>query len=111
MYVKNYFKTLAGIIWDSGAASMVDCQVFVVFGLTQPISKNHSSMMRPLKRTFKESRIKIRVQGSCVFLFAFQRIIKTSLFDEQKVVITIFYFEKMYIPFDPAGNSASPQCC
>lgn len=30
----TYLSTLAGIIWDSGAASMVDCQVFVVFGLT-----------------------------------------------------------------------------
>lgn len=46
-----YFNTFAGIICDSGAASMVDCHVLVVLGLTQPISKNHSSMMRPLNRT------------------------------------------------------------
>lgn len=46
----THLRTLAGIIWDSGAASIVDCHVFVVFGLTQPISNSHSSNMRPLNR-------------------------------------------------------------
>lgn len=29
-----YLRTLAGIICDSGAASMSDCQVLVLFGIT-----------------------------------------------------------------------------
>lgn len=37
-----YVKTLAGIICDSGAASIKDCHVFVEFGITKPNSKNHS---------------------------------------------------------------------
>ena len=32
----------AGIIWDSGAASITDCQVFVDPGITKPKSNNHS---------------------------------------------------------------------
>lgn len=38
----THVSTLAGIIWDSGAASIRDCQVFVEFGITKPNSKNHS---------------------------------------------------------------------
>jgi len=37
-----YFKTLAGIICDSGAASIKDCHVFVDEGITNPKSKYHS---------------------------------------------------------------------
>lgn len=48
----TYLSTLAGIIWDSGADSIVDCHVFVVFWHTQPISKNHSSNILPLKSTW-----------------------------------------------------------
>lgn len=40
-------STLAGIICDSGAASIRDCHVFVEFGITKPNSKNHSSKQRP----------------------------------------------------------------
>ena len=43
---ENHYKTnlsaLAGIIWDSGAASITDCHVFVDPGITKPNSKNHS---------------------------------------------------------------------
>lgn len=39
---KSYFNTLAGIIWDSGAASINDCHVLVELGITKPKSKNHS---------------------------------------------------------------------
>lgn len=39
---KIYFKTSAGIICDSGAASISDCQVLVEFGMIGPKSKNHS---------------------------------------------------------------------
>lgn len=52
----SYLSTFAGIIWDSGAASIVDCQVLVVLGATKPISKNHSSIIRPLNSTWKEWR-------------------------------------------------------
>lgn len=38
-------STLAGIIWDSGAASMRDCQVLVLPGMTYPNSKNHSKII------------------------------------------------------------------
>ena len=38
----THFKTFAGIICDSGAASMSDCQVFVDEGITNPKSKYHS---------------------------------------------------------------------
>ena len=38
----TYFKTFAGIIWFSGAASITDCQVFVEPGITNPNSNNHS---------------------------------------------------------------------
>lgn len=40
--VKTHVKTLAGIIWDSGAASIKDCHVLVELGMTKPNSKNHS---------------------------------------------------------------------
>jgi len=46
------FSTLAGIICDSGAASITFCHVFVELGMTKPNSKNHSSMHRPLNKTF-----------------------------------------------------------
>lgn len=49
-------RTLAGIIWDSGAASIKDCQVFVELGITKPNSKNHSSRHCPLKKTFCSRR-------------------------------------------------------
>lgn len=48
-------KTLAGIIWDSGAASIRDCHVLVELGITKPNSKNHSSKHCPLKKTFCSS--------------------------------------------------------
>lgn len=38
----SYVKTFAGIICDSGAASIKDCHVFVELGITKPNSKNHS---------------------------------------------------------------------
>lgn len=44
---KIYFKTLAGIICDSGAASISDCHVLVELGITNPNSKYHSSKQRP----------------------------------------------------------------
>jgi hypothetical protein len=40
----TYFKTLAGIICDSGAASISDCQVLVDDGITKPKSKYHSAL-------------------------------------------------------------------
>lgn len=40
--VRTHVKTLAGIIWDSGAASIRDCHVLVELGITKPNSKNHS---------------------------------------------------------------------
>jgi len=42
-FVWTHVKTLAGIIWDSGAASIRDCHVLVEFGMTNPNSKNHSA--------------------------------------------------------------------
>lgn len=39
---RTHVKTLAGIIWDSGAASIRDCHVLVELGITKPNSKNHS---------------------------------------------------------------------
>ena len=39
---KTYLRTCAGIICDSGAASMSDCHVFVDAGITNPKSKYHS---------------------------------------------------------------------
>lgn len=39
----THVKTLAGIIWDSGAASIRDCHVLVELGITNPNSKNHSA--------------------------------------------------------------------
>ncbi|KAE9544333.1 hypothetical protein AGLY_001512 [Aphis glycines] len=39
--------TFAGIICDSGAASISDCQVLVELGITNPNSKYHSSRQRP----------------------------------------------------------------
>ena len=51
-----YLKTSAGIIWDSGAASIKDCQVLVDPGMTYPNSKFHSSSTFPLKRTRCSSR-------------------------------------------------------
>ena len=39
----TYLRTFAGIIFDSGAASIKDCQVLVELGITCPNSKNHSS--------------------------------------------------------------------
>ena len=41
-WVGTHVKTLAGIIWDSGAASIRDCHVLVELGITKPNSKNHS---------------------------------------------------------------------
>ena len=38
----THFNTFAGIICDSGAASMSDCHVFVDEGMTNPKSKYHS---------------------------------------------------------------------
>ena len=35
----THFRTSADIIWDSGAASMIDCQVLVEFAITNPNSK------------------------------------------------------------------------
>lgn len=46
------FKTFAGIIWLSGAASMMDCHVLVESGITNPNSKYHSSRHFPLNSTF-----------------------------------------------------------
>ena len=40
----SYLRTLAGIIWSDGAASISDCQVFVDSGMTKPKSKNHSKL-------------------------------------------------------------------
>ncbi len=48
-------RTRAGIIYDSGAASMSDCHVFVDLGMTKPNSKFHSSKQRPRYRTFCSS--------------------------------------------------------
>lgn len=39
----TYVRTLAGIIWDSGAASMTDCHVLVEPGITNPKSNLHST--------------------------------------------------------------------
>jgi hypothetical protein len=47
-----YLRTLAGIIWDSGAASIRDCHVLVELGMTNPNSKNHSSKQRPCSQIF-----------------------------------------------------------
>ena len=47
------FKTRAGIICDSGAASIKLCQVFVEFGMTNPNSNFHSSKQRFLYKTYK----------------------------------------------------------
>ena len=38
----SYFRTVAGIICPSGAASIRDCHVFVESGMTNPNSKSHS---------------------------------------------------------------------
>lgn len=51
-YGATYLSILAGIIWLSGAASIRLCHVFVLFGMTKPNSKNHSSRQWPLKRSF-----------------------------------------------------------
>lgn len=48
--VKTHVKTLAGIIWDSGAASIRDCHVLVELGITKPNSKNHSGGKREEKK-------------------------------------------------------------
>ena len=45
-------STLAGIIWDSGAASIRLCHVLVELGMTKPNSKCQSSIILPLNRTF-----------------------------------------------------------
>lgn len=45
----THVKTLAGIICDSGAASIKDCQVFVELGITKPNSKNHSAKLKKKK--------------------------------------------------------------
>lgn len=47
----THVKTLAGIICDSGAASIKDCQVFVELGITKPNSKNHSAKLKKKKRS------------------------------------------------------------
>ena len=39
-------RTLAGIICSSGAASIIDCHVFVESGITNPNSKNHSENIK-----------------------------------------------------------------
>lgn len=63
----THFRTLAGIICDSGAASIVDCHVFVVFGPTQPISKNHSSRIRPLNRTCENNESALKRSTHATF--------------------------------------------
>jgi hypothetical protein len=50
VHLYTHFKTFAGIICDSGAASINDCHVFVEFGITKPNSKNHSSRHRPYNK-------------------------------------------------------------
>lgn len=49
IYKVTHFKTFAGIICDSGAASMRDCHVFVDEGMTNPKSKHHSVNTRKIK--------------------------------------------------------------
>lgn len=52
----SYVNTLAGIICDSGAASINDCHVFVELGITKPNSKNHSEeKTRNIKVKTKEN--------------------------------------------------------
>lgn len=50
-------RTLAGIIWDSGAASIRDCQVLVELGITNPNSKNHSgeTVRETVRQTVRHS--------------------------------------------------------
>lgn len=40
--LSTHLRTSAGIIWLAGAASIIDCHVFVESGMTNPNSKNHS---------------------------------------------------------------------
>jgi len=49
----THFKTFAGIICDSGAASMRDCHVFVDEGMTNPKSKYHSTNKLKKKKKVK----------------------------------------------------------
>ena len=56
----THFKTFAGIICDSGAASISDCQVFVDEGMTNPKSKYHSMDMNEnnsLKKRILQYRV------------------------------------------------------
>lgn len=68
----TYSSTFAGIICDSGAASIVDCHVFVVLGPTQPISNCHSSKMRFLNLICK-------VSMCCLLIFRFGIVDKNKL--------------------------------
>ena len=56
----THFKTFAGIICDSGAASMSDCQVFVDEGMTNPKSKYHSMDKRIKITISKKNKIAIQ---------------------------------------------------
>ena len=50
----TYVSALAGIIWDSGAASITDCQVLVEQGITNPNSKFHSEKPKNTKFDYSE---------------------------------------------------------
>lgn len=65
----THVSTLAGIIWDSGAASIRDCQVFVELGITKPNSKNHS-----------EGRRKSRWEGTPEFQGSLSPLFRGNLF-------------------------------
>lgn len=45
----RYLRICAGIICDSGAASMMLCHVLVELGMTKPKSKDHSSSTLPCR--------------------------------------------------------------
>lgn len=61
----THVSTLAVIIWDSGAASIRDCQVFVEFGITKPNSKDHSVGRRKMDQWASQ----IESQGSLSLSF------------------------------------------
>jgi len=62
----THFKTFAGIICDSGAASISDCQVFVDEGMTNPKSKYHSMDMNKNNNFKKRIKLQYSVWNSTV---------------------------------------------
>lgn len=63
---------MAGIIWDSGAASIRDCHVLVELGITNPNSKNHSGQdtqrvkdLRTVSRQEYTFINMLKIKGTC----------------------------------------------